>query len=96
MILLDSEGINAVAADDHNDNQIFTLTFLLASVLIYNSKNVPRRTDLKDLKYPFDGNSSKKIDRFLNELLLCHIVIANFTNQIPSPPTSSLVSNWVT
>lgn len=51
MILLDSEGINAVTADGQNDNQIFTLTVLLASVLIYNSKGVPKRNDLNDLKY---------------------------------------------
>ena len=53
MILLDSEGINAVTAEGQNDNQIFTLTVLLASVLIYNSKGVPKRNDLNDLKYPF-------------------------------------------
>ena len=51
MILLDSEGINAVTAEGQNDNQIFTLTVLLASVLIYNSKGVPKRNDLNDLKY---------------------------------------------
>lgn len=53
MILLDSEGINAVTAEGQNDNQIFTLTVLLASVLIYNSKGVPKRNDLNDLRYPF-------------------------------------------
>lgn len=51
MILLDSEGINAVTAEGQNDNQIFTLTVLLASVLIYNAKGVPKRNDLNDLKY---------------------------------------------
>lgn len=51
MILLDSEGINAVTAEGQNDNQIFTLTVLLASVLIYNSNGVPKRNDLNDLKY---------------------------------------------
>ena len=51
MILLDSEGINAVTAEGQNDNQIFTLTVLLASVLIYNSVGVPKRNDLDDLKY---------------------------------------------
>ena len=54
MILLDSEGIDAVTAGGENDNQIFTLTVLLASVLIYNSKGVPRRTDLNGLEYPFN------------------------------------------
>ncbi len=58
MILLDSEGINAVTAEGQNDNQIFTLTVLLASVLIYNSKGVPKRTDLNDLEYPLLRNDS--------------------------------------
>lgn len=52
MILLDSEGINAVTAEGQNDNQIFTLIVLLASILIYNSKGVPKRNDLNDLEYP--------------------------------------------
>jgi hypothetical protein len=52
VILLDSEGINAVTAEGENDHQIFTLTVLLASILIYNSKGVPKRTDLNDLEYP--------------------------------------------
>ncbi|KAJ7380916.1 hypothetical protein OS493_004501 [Desmophyllum pertusum] len=51
VILLDSEGINAVTAEGQNDNQIFTLTVLLASVLIYNSKGVPKRNDLNDLNF---------------------------------------------
>lgn len=52
VILLDSEGINAVTEKDKNDHQIFTLTVLLASILIYNSRGVPKRTDLDDLGYP--------------------------------------------
>ena len=51
VILLDSEGINSVSAKDKDDNRIFTLTVLLASVLIYNSIGVPKRTDLNDLEY---------------------------------------------
>ncbi|KAJ7380911.1 hypothetical protein OS493_004495 [Desmophyllum pertusum] len=51
VILLDSEGINAVTAEGQNDNQIFTLIVLLASVLIYNSRGVPKRTDLNDLNF---------------------------------------------
>jgi len=35
-----------------DDNQIFTLTVLLASVLIYNSAGVPTRHDLSGLEYP--------------------------------------------
>ncbi|KAJ7380928.1 hypothetical protein OS493_004515 [Desmophyllum pertusum] len=50
VVLLDSEGIDAAVAKGQDDNQIFTLTVLLASILIYNSKNVPRRSDLDGLK----------------------------------------------
>ena len=50
MVLLDSEGIDA--SEDFDDNQIFTLTVLLASVLIYNSQGVPTRRDLEGLEYP--------------------------------------------
>ena len=52
MVLLDSEGIDAASSVGYDDNQIFTLTVLLASVLIYNSQGVPRRCDLEELEYP--------------------------------------------
>lgn len=52
MVLLDSEGIDAVSSDGSDDHCIFTLTILLASVLIYNSADVPTRTDLHGLEYP--------------------------------------------
>ena len=52
MVLLDSEGIDAVSGEGLDDNQIFTLTVLLASVLIYNSAGVPTRHDLNGLEYP--------------------------------------------
>lgn len=52
MVLLDSEGIDAVRGEGLDDNQIFTLTVLLASVLIYNSAGVPTRHDLNGLEYP--------------------------------------------
>ena len=52
MVLLDSEGIDAASSVGYDDNQIFTLTVLLASVLIYNSHNVPTRRDLEGLEYP--------------------------------------------
>lgn len=51
VILLDSEGISSVDSESEDDNQIFTLTVLLASILIYNSKNVPKRNDLNDLSF---------------------------------------------
>ena len=53
MVLLDSEGADAAFSEGRDDNQIFTLTVLLASVLIYNSKGVPTRSDLESLQYPY-------------------------------------------
>ena len=53
VVLLDSEGIDAATGEAGiDDNQIFTLTVLLASVLIYNSQGVATRHDLEGLKYP--------------------------------------------
>ena len=52
VVLLDSEGIDAVSSEGADDHCIFTLTILLASVLIYNSAGVPTRTDLDGLEYP--------------------------------------------
>ena len=51
-MLLDSEGIDAASSDCYASNQIFTLTVLLASVLIYNSQGVPAKHDLEGLEYP--------------------------------------------
>lgn len=53
MVLLDSEGIDSAASEGFHDHQIFTLTVLLASVLIYNSQDVPSRHDIEGLEYPF-------------------------------------------
>ena len=53
MVLLDSEGVDAAFSEGRDDNQIFTLTVLLASVLIYNSRGVPTRRDLNSLQYPY-------------------------------------------
>ena len=53
MVLLDSEGVDAAFSEGRDDNQIFTLTVLLASVLIYNSRGVPTRRDLGSLQYPY-------------------------------------------
>ena len=53
MVLLDSEGVDAAFSEGRDDNQIFTLTVLLASVLIYNSRGVPTRRDLDSLQYPY-------------------------------------------
>ena len=56
MVLLDSEGVDAAFSEGRDDNQIFTLTVLLASVLIYNSRGVPTRRDLDSLQYPYYFN----------------------------------------
>ena len=53
MVLLDSEGTDSAFSEGFDDHQIFTLTVLLASVLIYNSQSVPTRHDLENLEYPF-------------------------------------------
>ena len=53
MVLLDSEGIDAANSESYDDNQIFTLTVLLASMLIYNSQGVPTRHHLEGLEYPY-------------------------------------------
>ena len=56
MVLLDSEGIESALSEGFDDHQIFTLTVLLASVLIYNSQGVPTRHNVESLKYPFHQN----------------------------------------
>ncbi|PFX31376.1 Guanylate-binding protein 7 [Stylophora pistillata] len=59
VVLLDSEGIDACSAEERNDNQTLVLTILLASLLIYNSKGVPKRSDLQDLEYPLNRDDLK-------------------------------------
>ena len=53
VVFLDSEGIGSTDSKDTTDatdNQIFTLSVLISSLLIYNSKNVPNNTDLEKLQ----------------------------------------------
>ena len=52
IILLDTEGVDAANATDQGDSQIFTLSVLLSSLMIYNSMSVPKREDLNQMKYP--------------------------------------------
>ena len=52
VVLLDSEGIDAITGDKLGDEQIFTLMVLLASAFIYNSRGGPTISDLQRLKYP--------------------------------------------
>ncbi|XP_015762113.1 PREDICTED: guanylate-binding protein 4-like [Acropora digitifera] len=51
VVLLDSEGTEAVTSEGSDDHCIFTLTILLASVLIYNSVGVPSRNDVAGLDF---------------------------------------------
>jgi len=51
VVLLDSEGTECSEADGQQDNQIFTLIVLLATILIYNSKGVPKRHDLDQMEF---------------------------------------------
>lgn len=51
IVLLDCEGIRNVKGGDADENQIFTLTVLLSSVLIYNSTAVPMRDDCTNLDF---------------------------------------------
>lgn len=50
MILLDTEGTDAVGAKSDDDISILLLATLLSSCLIYNSKNVPAESDLQTME----------------------------------------------
>lgn len=67
MVLLDSEGIDAANSKGQDDNQIFTLTVLLASVLIYNSQGVPTRRDLEGLEYPSNKTNYRRLKMSCSE-----------------------------
>ena len=50
VVLLDTEGIDAVNDQASNDAKILVTTLLLSSYFIYNSQNVPRNTDLEKMR----------------------------------------------
>lgn len=50
LILLDTEGIDAVSAKMSDDASILVMTILLSSYLIYNSLNVPQKSDLEKMR----------------------------------------------
>ncbi len=50
VVLLDTEGIDAVTADGTEDSRIFVLSLLLSSFFIYNSTRVPEQGDLQKMK----------------------------------------------
>lgn len=51
VVLLDTEGTDSAQGTGFDDHQIFTLTVLVSSVLIYNSSAVANRRDLEDLYF---------------------------------------------
>ena len=54
VLFLDSEGADAVGDGQTSENfttNILTLTTLLSSLLMYNSKEVPKKDDLRRMKY---------------------------------------------
>ena len=50
VILLDTEGIDAVAASSTEDARILVITLLISSYFIYNSSGVPKKSDLEKMK----------------------------------------------
>ena len=52
VVLLDTEGMDSVSGSSKADfiNKMMTVTTLLSSLLIYNSKGVPEWSDLEDLR----------------------------------------------
>ena len=81
MVLLDSEGIDAASSVGYGDNQIFTLTVLLASMLIYNSQGVPMRRVLEGLECPllntllYPYSLSLRFEQFLTLLIVCSLLL---------------------
>ena len=52
LLLLDTEGTDAVR-ENAGINNLLVITTLLSSSLIYNSVGVPRNSDLQKLRYVF-------------------------------------------
>ena len=50
IVLLDTEGIDAIRASETTAMSLLTLTTLLSSYLIYNSKKVPQKVDLDKMR----------------------------------------------
>ncbi len=50
IIMLDTEGIDAIRASETMDASLLTVTTLLSSYLIYNSKKVPQKVDLDKMR----------------------------------------------
>ena len=50
ILLLDTEGIDAVNEEESNDAKILVATLLLTSYFIYNSLGIPRNNDLEKIR----------------------------------------------
>ena len=50
ILLLDTEGIDSVAAEATNDAKILVTTLLLSSYFIYNSMGIPHNNDLEKMR----------------------------------------------
>ena len=53
LLLLDTEGTDAVRENTAGINNLLVITTLLSSCLIYNSVGVPRNSDLQKMRYVF-------------------------------------------
>ena len=86
LILLDTEGIGAAASlddqqNDKWDNQIFTLSTLVSSLLIYNSQGVPNGNDLE--KLDFIANLSESVYAHAKDSVEDSSSVASFRNYSP-------------
>ncbi len=50
LLLMDTEGIDAVSASMKDDARVLVMTVLLSSCLIYNSLGVPKHNDLQKMR----------------------------------------------
>lgn len=50
IVLIDTEGVGNVQAEDRNDLSILLLSVLLSSCFIYNSKEIPKKSDLREMQ----------------------------------------------
>lgn len=50
VVLVDTEGIDAVSAEKENDISLLVLTILLSSYFVFNTISVPKQAQLEDLE----------------------------------------------
>jgi len=68
LLLLDTEGIDAVSGTGSNDARVLVMAILLSSYFIYNSIHVPRKDDLEKMRYRTIINWSSVSTNFLKFL----------------------------